>query len=292
MNTCNAYRKRENTRGPRGPDGPKQRSLIRSTAYSDDVPGAAMDQVHVSPRTSLFVSTSLDTWTTGQPIIFTRGVQIDDTSYLALIPKLRVAPLAYGLGETRRLRGDGSARSQQIRLGSALSSCRDRSFNGLRIVRADRGTKHKGVTMYALAPADGAANWGCWGCFGDVADKHPQEVNDSESTAYKPFGDVGDVEGVPPRVERDFCANAAEDACEDTRAHACIEDGGNIPNIPNIPKMSVSHCEESTNGLGMLEGNIPKTSPNAPHIPKSPTRRRIDLADFTEWPEPPDGRQS
>jgi hypothetical protein len=191
-----------------------------------------------------------------------------------------------------RLRGDGSARSQQIRLGSALSSCRDRSFNGLRVVRADRGTKHKGVTMYALAPADGAANWGCWGCFGDVADKHPQEVNDTESTAYKPFGDVGDVEGVPPRVERDFCANAAEDACEDTRAHACIEDGGNIPNIPNIPKMSVSHCEESTNGLGMLEGNIPKTSPNAPHIPKSPTRTRIDLADFTEWPEPPNGRQS
>jgi len=50
-----------------------------------------------------------------------------------------------------RLRGDGSARSQQIRLGNALSSCRDRSFDGLRVVRIGGDTKHKGVTMYALA---------------------------------------------------------------------------------------------------------------------------------------------
>ena len=204
MNTCNAYRKRENTRGPRGPDGPKQRSLIRSTAYSDDVPGAAMDQVHVSPRTSLFVSTSLDTWTTGQPIIFTRGVQIDDTSYLALIPKLRVAPLAYGLGETRRLRGDGSARSQQTRLGSALGSHRDRSFDGLRIVRASAASKHKGVAMYSLEPVEPSAGWGPWGPCGDLDEEGPHESSGDNSTDYGLFGDLGDLKGVPPRVERIF----------------------------------------------------------------------------------------
>lgn len=46
-----------------------------------------MDQVHVSPRTSLFVSTSLDTWTTGQPEIFARDVQINDTAYRRLDPE-------------------------------------------------------------------------------------------------------------------------------------------------------------------------------------------------------------
>jgi len=40
--------------------------------------------VHVPPWTSLFVSTSLDTWTTGQPEIFARDVQIDDTAYRRL----------------------------------------------------------------------------------------------------------------------------------------------------------------------------------------------------------------
>jgi hypothetical protein len=46
-----------------------------------------MDLVHVSPWTALFVSTSLDTWTTGQPEIFTRDVQIDDAAYRRLDPE-------------------------------------------------------------------------------------------------------------------------------------------------------------------------------------------------------------
>ncbi len=46
-----------------------------------------MDLVHVSPWTALFVSTSLDTWTTGQPEIFARDVQIDDAAYRRLDPE-------------------------------------------------------------------------------------------------------------------------------------------------------------------------------------------------------------
>ena len=191
-----------------------------------------------------------------------------------------------------RLRGDGSARSQQIRLGNALGNCRDRSFDGLRVVRADRDTKHKGVTMYALAVVADSGNWGCWGSHGDVADKHPHESNADDSADYKLFGDVGDVEGVTPRIEREFSQCPEGGAEADTRAHAYREDGKNIPKIPNIPKSSASDCNQSTDALGMLDGNIPTTSPNAPDIPKPPSPARVDLADFTERPMPPDWKRS
>ncbi|HOK45263.1 MAG TPA: hypothetical protein PLK67_04995 [Bryobacteraceae bacterium] len=65
-----------------------------------------MDLVHVSPWTSLFVSTNLDTWATDQPEIFTRDVQINDTAYRRLDPdyyawlrsRMNLAKLAAGAG--------------------------------------------------------------------------------------------------------------------------------------------------------------------------------------------------
>jgi hypothetical protein len=62
--------------------------------------------VHVSPCTFLFVSTSLDSWTTGQPEIFARDVQINDTAYRRLDPeyyawlrsRMNLAKLAAGAG--------------------------------------------------------------------------------------------------------------------------------------------------------------------------------------------------
>jgi hypothetical protein len=191
-----------------------------------------------------------------------------------------------------RLRGDGSARSQQIRLGNALGNCRDRSFDGLRVVRADRDTKHKGVTMYALAAADGSGSWGCWGSRGDVADQHPHESSPDDSADYRLFGDVGDVEGVTPRIERDFSTCPEGGVERYTHAHACREDGENIPKIPNIPKSSASDSNERTDALGMLDDNIPKTSPNTSDIPKAAGRARVDLADFTGGPMPPHGKRS
>jgi hypothetical protein len=62
--------------------------------------------VHVSRGHGLFVSTSLDTWTTGQPEIFTRDVQVDDRAYRRLDPeyyawlrsRMHLAQLAAGAG--------------------------------------------------------------------------------------------------------------------------------------------------------------------------------------------------
>jgi hypothetical protein len=49
------------------------------------------------------------------------------------------------------VRGNGQPRSQQVRLGKALSRCRDRLFGGLRVIKVGGDSKHKGVTYYRLA---------------------------------------------------------------------------------------------------------------------------------------------
>jgi DNA primase len=189
-----------------------------------------------------------------------------------------------------RLRGDGSVRSQQIRLGNALSNCRDRSFDGLRVVRVGGTTKHKGVAMYALVTADDSNGWGCGGSHGDVADKHPQGPSVDDSEDCNLFGDLGDVEGVTSRIERDS-SQRPEDA-QSIRAHTCIGNSNDIPNIPKIPMLSPSDCSESSDEPGMAGGNIPRSSPKPSDIPNAPDRARVDLADFTERPMPPSGRRS
>lgn len=62
--------------------------------------------VHVSRGHGLFVSTSLDTWATDRPEIFTRDVQVDDSAYRRLDPeyyawlrsRMNLAKLAAGAG--------------------------------------------------------------------------------------------------------------------------------------------------------------------------------------------------
>ena len=181
-----------------------------------------------------------------------------------------------------RLRGDGSARSQQTRMGSALGSYRDRSFDGLRIVRAGGASKHKGVAMYSLEAADESANGGPWGPIGDLADKGPHESNVNESGDYGLFGDLGDLEGVTPRIETDSSQCPEGDPQRDTRAHVCVEGSDNVPNVPKVPISSASECSESADPMGTSDGKVPTTSPSASEVPKSPYRARVDLADFGE----------
>jgi DNA primase len=49
------------------------------------------------------------------------------------------------------IRGDGTPRSQQVRLGITLSRCRDRLFGNLRVVKIEEDSKHKGGNYYRLA---------------------------------------------------------------------------------------------------------------------------------------------
>ena len=101
-----SYRKREKPRAPGAPREPKLTSLAESVGSDDAAPDQDVNLVHVSPCTSLFVSTSLDTWATGQPEIFARDVQINDTAYRRLGPeyyawlrsRMNLAKLAAGAG--------------------------------------------------------------------------------------------------------------------------------------------------------------------------------------------------
>ena len=191
-----------------------------------------------------------------------------------------------------RLRGDGSARSQQTRLGSALASFRDRSFDGLRIVRLGCETKHRGVAMYALAVVAEAANWGPWGPSGDLTGQGPHDLTANDSADCQPFGDLGDLEGVTPRIERDFSLCPEGGAERDTRAHTCREAGENVPNVPKVPKLPATCCEQSTFVVGTLGDEVPTRSPNETDVPKAPGGVRVDLADFNERPMPPNGKRS
>jgi DNA primase len=48
------------------------------------------------------------------------------------------------------VRGEGTTRSQEVRLGNALGDCRDRRFDSFEIVKVALESKHKGVSHYRL----------------------------------------------------------------------------------------------------------------------------------------------
>jgi hypothetical protein len=98
------------------------------------------------------------------------------------------------------VRGDGSARSQQTRLGKALAAKRDRVFNGLTVKQSSHNN-HKTGVLYGLALADGGDNPGGTGARstnlldlfggdigGDVARKRPHQVS-RRSPRRKPWRD-------------------------------------------------------------------------------------------------------
>ena len=190
-----------------------------------------------------------------------------------------------------KLRGDGSLRSQQTRLGTALGSCRDRSFDELRICRIGSGTKHKGVTMYALARVAESDHGGRWEPDGDLSGKGPHDANANNPEDYELFGDLGDLEGVSSRVESDFCTSPEADG-EGIHARACNVVADKVPKVPTVPKPSTSHCNEARSPVETSGGEVPTSSPRPAAVPKAADRPRVDLADFDESRQLLDGKRS
>jgi hypothetical protein len=176
------------------------------------------------------------------------------------------------------VRGDGSFRSQETRLGFALSRARDRVFGGLRITRVMKHGKHKGGACYALdhqnpesGPGSMSANGDLWGPFGDVCSKGPHTSNDVKTACYEINGDVGDVEGN---------YNARARAHARTRTRACAYVTG--PNVPNVPKKSTTNCNTTKKAMGTFGCNVPKRSPKVPISRNGP----VDLALIPDGIEP------
>ena|ERR1035438_632133 len=177
-----------------------------------------------------------------------------------------------------RARGDGSARSQQTRLGNALSSQRDRVFDGRQIVKINPPTAHKGTTMYRLEPEVEAPlnTWGPWGPQGDLALEGPQTLKPFEPISSDEVGDLGDLWSNSYAQEKGIAY--ADTAQKKTRETYIEGNGHQVPKVPEVPIFDVSSSNETTSDLGTFGSEVPKESG------KVPTATRVDLADLPPRP--------
>jgi len=199
------------------------------------------------------------------------------------------------------VRGDGSARSQQTRLGKALATKRDRVFNGFTVKRINQG-KHKGSIFYALETAnspernsphgpdllellDGDVD-ADGGDVGDLAEKRPHSLGPIDPITCRQFGDVGDVGDLFPAFSREeislshSCTNTCESGAQ------IKESPENVPNVPNVPIAPVTETKQTGSVMGTFSANVPITSPQRP---QPGNRGAVDLAKLPETAatEPP-----
>ena len=174
------------------------------------------------------------------------------------------------------VRGDGSARSQQTRLGKALAAKRDRVFNGLTVKQSSHNN-HKTGVLYALALADGGDNLGGPGSrstnlldlfggdmVGTFADPRPHQFGPIESINYGGGGDVGNIGD----VSRNSRAQENRVCLEDIEGERKNNNSGwpeSATNVPNVPTASATDTKQETSLVGTLTANVPTTSPPGTH---------------------------
>ena len=202
------------------------------------------------------------------------------------------------------VRGDGSARSQQTRLGKALAAKRDRVFNGLTVKQSSHNN-HKTGVLYALALADGGDSPGGTNSrstnlldlfggdiggdmVGTFADPRPHQFGPIESIGYGDGGDGGDMEDVP-RNSRAQENRACTEDIEGERENNISRWPESATHVPTVPTAPATDTKQGTVMVGTLAANVPTTSPQRPHVEHpceiDPTRPAI--APVTIGEEPP-----
>jgi hypothetical protein len=188
------------------------------------------------------------------------------------------------------VRGDGSARSQQTRLGKALAAKRDRVFNGLTIKRLSQGEKKHGV-LYALERGNGGnrsngpsrrdpdlldfAEGNVDDVEGNMGDKRSPSLGPIDSITSGDLGNVGNVGNLFPSSREEKNTNT-----EYAEREIVIEEGAKTaPNVPHVPLKSAIETKEAGYVWGTFERNVPLTFPRG-----SPTggAATIDLAAFPD----------
>ena len=192
------------------------------------------------------------------------------------------------------VRGDGSARSQQTRLGKALTTKRDRVFNGLTVKRITQG-EHKHGVLYALASADGRRPLGgepdrdpdlldlLEGNLGDLEGNLTGQGSPSldpiDPIAYKDPGNLGNLGNLIPfsrEEEKEIvCMGDVERECEEV-----IEGGRETGHeVPQVPLASTTETKHTSCVRGTSDAKVPlRFPPGSP--PKDSTV--IDLANLPE----------
>ena len=193
------------------------------------------------------------------------------------------------------VRGDGSARSQQTRLGKALTTKRDRVFNGLTVKRISQG-EHKHGVLYALVPADGGKPSGgalhrdpdlldlLEGNLGDLEGNLTGQGSPSldpiDPITYKDLGNLGNLGNLFPfsreeKKEIVFIGDV-ERECEKV-----IEEGGETgPEVPQVPLASATDTKHTSCVRGTSDAKVPLRFPAG-----SPARDSIAI-DLAKLPEP------
>ena len=196
------------------------------------------------------------------------------------------------------VRGDGSARSQQTRLGKALAAKRDRVFNRLTVKQSSQ-SNHKTGVLYTLALADGSDKPGTGSgstnlldlfggdiggdMVGTFGDQCPHQFGPIESIDCRDGGDVGNIGDIlqnPRAQENRVCIEDTEEERENDNSR-WPETGTNVPNVPTA---SATDTKQETLVVGTLSANVPTTSPPGPH---AENRGGIDLARLAIAPPTP-----
>jgi DNA primase len=194
------------------------------------------------------------------------------------------------------VRGDGSERSQQTRLGKALGVKRDRVFNGLTVKQASKS--HRTGILYVLVPADGSNPGGLPSgnlnlldslggdvgeTWGDVDQSTSPQISPIESVAYTAWGDVGDVGD----LSREACARKTQEEIPDRavegreREHSTERSAGNGENVsPGLPSR-VTNTKQEKLGGETFGANV---SPTSPKRPLAESGGVIDLAKLPNAP--------
>jgi hypothetical protein len=191
------------------------------------------------------------------------------------------------------VRGDGSERSQQTRLGKALGVKRDRVFNGLTVKQASKS--HRTGILYVLVPADGSNPGGLPSgnlnlldslggdvgeTWGDVDQSTSPQISPIESVAYTAWGDVGDL-------SREACARKTQEEIPDIavegreRENFTERSAGNGENVsPGLPSRVTDTKQEKLGGE-TFGANV---SPTSPKRPLAESGGVIDLAKLPNAP--------
>ena len=202
------------------------------------------------------------------------------------------------------VRGDGSARSQQTRLGKALAAKRDRVFNGLTVKQSSHNN-HKTGVLYALALADGGDSPGGTGSrstnlldmfggdtggdvVGTFADPRPHQFGPIESIDYGGGGDGGDMGDVLRNSRAQENRVCIEDI-EGERENNISRWPESATYVPTVPTASATDTKQETLMVGTLAANVPTTFPQRPHVehPREIDPPRPAIAPVTIGEEPP-----